>query len=219
MGNLFNVEGPFITFLTKVCDLILLSTLWLLTCIPVITIGPANTALYYATVKVIRRERGYLFREYFRSFRLNFKKAAIIGVITGILYITLGFDVYITWASKATSGNITSIFMGTYIAVLVFLTFFSLYVYPVLSRFDVTFKQLYKISFYLSIKHILRTLGLLAIWVLAAIAVVFNYMFIFIVPAGACLVSSLLMEPVLKKYTPKSENTDDESAKDEWYLE
>ncbi|MDD3173509.1 MAG: YesL family protein, partial [Herbinix sp.] len=76
MGNFFNIDNGFFAFLSKVCDILFLSIIWVAFCIPIITIGPANTALYYATVKVIRRDRGYLFREFFKSFRMNFKRAA-----------------------------------------------------------------------------------------------------------------------------------------------
>ena len=74
MGNLFNMDNAFFSFISKVCDIMILSTVWILLCIPIITIGPASTALYYAVVKVVRRERGYLLREFFRSFKMNFKR-------------------------------------------------------------------------------------------------------------------------------------------------
>lgn len=219
MGNFFSSENGFFSFLSKVCDIIFLSAIWFLLCIPIITIGPANTALYYATVKVIRRERGYLIREFFKSFKLNFKKGAIIGVITTIMYLVLGFDVYVTWSSTTNSENMTPIFMGIYIAILIILTCFTIYVYPVLSRFDMSLKQLFRITFFMCMRHFLFTIGMFAILAASIVGVLFNFMFIFVIPASATLLSSLLMEVVLKKYTPKSEKTDEETGKDEWYLE
>ncbi|NLC19761.1 MAG: YesL family protein [Clostridiales bacterium] len=218
MGNIFSSESPFFIFLSKLCDLIFLSTVWFFMCIPIITIGPANTALYYATVKVIRRERGYLFREFFKSFKLNFKKGAIIGVITTLLFLVLAFDIYVTYTStEASTGS--SVFMGIYLALLIILTCFSLYVYPVLSRFELSIKQLYKLSIYLCVRHPLHTLGMLLIMAVSVVGVVFNLLLLFLVPAAGTFLSSFLMEPVLKKYTPKSESSEDEPLKDEWYLE
>jgi len=219
MGNLFSSESPFFVFLSKLCDLIFLSVVWVLLCIPIITIGPANTALYYATVKVVRRERGYLFREFFKSFRLNFKKGAIIGVITTILYVILIFDIYVTYTSGSESGNTVSIFMGIYLAILLILTCLTLYIYPVLSRFEMSIKQLYKISIYMCVRHPLNTLGMLVILAVSVVGVIFNMLLLFLVPAAGVFLSSFLMEPVLKKYTPKSEPSEDEPLKDEWYLE
>jgi len=40
-----------------------------------------------------------------------------------------------------------------------------------------------------------------------------------IIPAGATLLISLLMERIFKKYMPQSEGPGEETGKDEWYLE
>lgn len=219
MGNFFNVDNAFFSFLGKLCDVIFLSVIWVVLCIPVITIGPANTALYYATVKVIRRERGYLFREFFKSFKMNFKRAAVIGVVLTIIYIILTFDLYASWTSLGNTTNMGSILFGIYIAITLLLTSFTIYVFPVLSRFDMTVKQLVKTVFYMSMKHLPSSIGMLVITVAAFIGVMFIPLLLFVIPAAASFLNSFLMERVLKKYMPKSESTEEESGKDEWYLE
>ena len=50
------LNNRFIEALEKIADMFLLSVLWLICCIPIITIGTSTIALYYATVKVVRRE-------------------------------------------------------------------------------------------------------------------------------------------------------------------
>jgi uncharacterized membrane protein YesL len=87
MNNFFNMDNKFFTVLSKACDILFLSVVWALLCIPVITIGPATTAMYYVIVKVIRRERGYLFREFFKAFKSNFKYGAISGVILTVIFL------------------------------------------------------------------------------------------------------------------------------------
>ena len=52
-------ENPVIAFLNKMADLILLNLIFLLCCIPVVTIGPAITALYAVS---LRSEMGMLYR-------------------------------------------------------------------------------------------------------------------------------------------------------------
>ena len=44
-------ENPVIAFLNKMADLILLNLIFLLCCIPVVTIGPAITALYAVSLR------------------------------------------------------------------------------------------------------------------------------------------------------------------------
>jgi len=97
MSGFFNLENPVFQLLGKVCDMLFVSVVYIVLCLPIVTIGPANTALYYAIVKVIRRERGYIFREFFRSFKLNFKRGAIVGILLTLAMIILGFDILYAW--------------------------------------------------------------------------------------------------------------------------
>jgi uncharacterized membrane protein YesL len=215
------MDNPFFTTLGKLCDMLFISVVWVLLCIPVVTIGPANTALYYATVKVIRRERGYLFREFFKSFKLNFKRAAILGVILTIMFVVLGFDLIWAYANLSSSGSTGSILFGVFIAITLLLACFSIYAFPILSRFDMTVKQLVKAGAFMSIKHLPSTLVMVVVTAAGIVGTFFIPLLIFIAPAVVVLINSFLMERILKKYMPKSEETTEEehSGKDEWYLE
>jgi uncharacterized membrane protein YesL len=215
------MDNPFFTTLGKLCDMLFISVVWMLLCIPVVTIGPANTALYYATVKVIRRERGYLFREFFKSFKLNFKRAAILGVILTIMFVVLGFDLVWAYANLSGSGSTGSILFGVFIAITLLLACFSTYAFPILSRFDMTVKQLVKAGAFMSIRHLPSTLVMVVVTAAGFVGTFFIPLLIFIIPAVVVLINSFLMERILKKYMPKSEETTEEeySGKDEWYLE
>lgn len=219
MSNFFNMDNPFFSVLSKICDMLFISVVWTLLCIPVFTIGPANTALYYTIVKVIRRERGYLFREFFHSFRINFKSGAIIGVILTIIFALLAFDISMVWGKVDAKGSHNSIMLGVFFAIAFLVLCFTIYVFPVLSRFDMTVKQLFKAALFMSMKHLPYTLAMAAITIFFIIGTIFLPFIIFLSPATCVLLVSLLMEHVLKKYIPKSDVPPEESGKDEWYLE
>lgn len=220
MNNLFNINNGFFTFLGKMCDVLFLSILWFIFCIPIVTIGPATTALYYSTVKVIRRERGYLFREFFKSFRMNFKRAAIVGVALTLVFVILSLDISSSWTALSSNSNLSSIFFGIYLAITFLALGFTVYVFPVLSRFDLNVKQLIKTSALMALRHLPSTFLMLVI-LLSSIVVVVLVMplLVVIVPATSTLLTSLIMERIFKKYMPKSEETEENKGKDEWYLE
>lgn len=71
--SFFNLDSPVMRFLTKVADLIILNILFLICCIPIVTIGAASTALYTVTMKSVRDEESYVIRSYFKAFKDNFK--------------------------------------------------------------------------------------------------------------------------------------------------
>ena len=60
--DIFNPENLVFRMLSKGVDFVGLSLLWLLLCIPIVTIGPATAALYYTVVKVFRQKKEDAFR-------------------------------------------------------------------------------------------------------------------------------------------------------------
>ena len=219
MSNLFSMENPIFSFMSKACDVIVLSLVWIVLCIPIVTIGPNNTAMYYAVVKVIRRERGYLLREFFKSFKLNFKKGLIIGVVLTLFYIILGFDLMWAWGSLKNGGTKGSIIMGVFVAIAILVACFSLYVFPILSRFEMTIKQLVRASIFMAIRHLPSTIAMLVFTAAGFLIVYILPVLFFIIPGAIVLLNSLLMERIFKKYMPKSETEEENTSKDEWYLE
>ena len=51
MNRLFSLDGKLFHILSRIADLILLNVLWLLSSLPIITIGASTTALYYVMLK------------------------------------------------------------------------------------------------------------------------------------------------------------------------
>ena len=70
-----NYDNIFIRMLSRVGDAMLLSILFVLSCVPIITIGAAFTSLYYTAMKGISGDDGYIWKFYTRSFKQNFKQA------------------------------------------------------------------------------------------------------------------------------------------------
>ena len=84
-----------------VWDLIVLNLLFLVCCIPVVTIGPAITALHYVTTKMAgEKERHSGGRQFFfKSFRANFRQGVLMGILFGAAGGFLGYDIYLLWHS------------------------------------------------------------------------------------------------------------------------
>ena len=93
MDRLFNMDNKFFTVMGRVADLIMLNVVFLICCLPIVTIGASLTALHYVTLKMARNEESYIIRSFFKSFKQNFKQATIINLIMllfgGLLYLDL----------------------------------------------------------------------------------------------------------------------------------
>ena len=130
-------------FLTKLFDVMYLSILWFVFSIPIITIGASTTAMYYATVKVIRRDRGYIFQEFWKSFKLNFLQATLSWIIIVVGTLLFFFNVKFALTLQGKAGTLLTLIYG-FMGILVLGC--GMYLFPVLSRFTMKFSQLIKIS-------------------------------------------------------------------------
>ncbi len=88
MGRFFNLDSPVMNFLSRLADLMILNICFLITCIPVFTIGASYTALLNVTMKMAKNEESYIIKSYFKQFKDNFKNSTIfwIGIcVTGVV--------------------------------------------------------------------------------------------------------------------------------------
>ena len=100
MRGIFDIDSPFIQFLAHIADLIILNIVFLICCIPFVTIGPSITALNYVTLKLAAKEDINVIRSFFKSFRQNFRQALIIWILLlgfgGLLF----YDLYTLWGAS-----------------------------------------------------------------------------------------------------------------------
>lgn len=232
MNNWLNPDNAFFSFMGKAFDMFVLNVIWLVCCIPVITIVPATTAMYYAVVKVIRRERSYAIKEYFRSFKRNFKQGAVFSVIAFVAIFVMYIDFRYAAMLIEQGDSMGSTYLGIFIIVAFLLCSIYAYICPVLSRFDMKLGGLFKSSFLMATRHFPTTIVLLVLMVAVLLGSYILLPGIFILPVVGTLVASFLIERVFKKYMPAKESSNEETEgensawgeengqeKDEWYLE
>jgi len=250
MNNWLNPDNKFFTFMGKAFDIVVLNTIWLLLCLPlpvltivwiaktenflfliltvltILPIVPATTALYYAIVKSVRRERSYAIKEYFRSFTRNFKQGILLSLIALVLIAVLYIDFQYTWDLIEAQKSSGSLYLGVFIVISLLFGAMYVYVCPILSRFDMKISGILKTAFVMGARHLLTTVVLFA---LLAVVLLGSYIFLpgmFFLPAVGTLLASFLIERVFKRYMPEKEETavdafGDEvgQEKDEWYLD
>ena len=223
MNKLFNPDNAFFSFMGKLFDLVVLNGLWIILSIPIVTIIPATAALYYSVVKVVRRDRGYLIKEFWRSFKQNFRQGSLCSIVAIIAIVVMVIDFNYALVLMQQGQVLGSAFFGVFLVISILICAILMYLCPILSRFEMKFTGLFKTAFFLSARHILTTFCLIILFVVVLLGsyIILPGMFIF--PAFGVWLSSYLIEPIFKKYMPEKqvvEQEDDEyRGKDEWYLE
>ncbi len=209
-----DVDGPVVTFLTRAGELIILGLAWLLTSLPVVTIGTATTALYHAIVKSVRHERGYPVKEYFKAFKQHLKK----GIIATLILLAWSAGLYFFNRELAHVEVSLQSLSAKILVIMVILTLAIVtYLFPIMSRFRVSLGQAFNMAFIISGQHFIVTLihvaamgGLvyLVIYILPILTLLF-------LPAFWLFFSSFLLERVFKDYMPEPT----EETKDAWYYD
>lgn len=201
MGRFLNIDGSLMGFLSKVSDICIIGVLWLLFCLPVVTIGASTTAAYYTMVKVVRRQTGTLHREFFRAFKNNFKDAAVINLVYLVLCGILAFNIYTMYQSlEIVDAYMPFQMLFLYLALFLLVIAAGIYTYPVLSRFEMDKGKLVKLSVMIMFRHFLTTLLLTATWVLAMAGILCLPVGIIFLPGAYLYLCSFFMEKILRKY-------------------
>ena len=202
MSNFFNLENGFFQTMSKIFDLMFVSVLWVFCCFPVVTIGPATVALYYVVAKVVLRERGYVHKEFFRAFKENF----ITGVLYTIVLVIMAFLFYMNFSFIHMNNTKANAFLFyVYWMMLFIIGCVTVYLFPLLSRFNLKRLQLVKLSLFMALKHLPRTLIMLVLVLITGFSMFIMPALSMILPGLCALLCSFQLEKVMKLYLPKPE--------------
>ena len=160
MSRFFNPDNPVMEFIAKIFDLVILNLIFIFSCVPIITIGASTSALSYVTLKMVRGEDPYIWRNFWKSFRQNFKQGTLVWIFSILILIFFGMDFYIINSQNTSLFAVVRILL--WIVCAVALSVF-LYVFPVISHFVCTTKQALKNALLMTFGHLPYTLMMLAL--------------------------------------------------------
>jgi uncharacterized membrane protein YesL len=216
MNRLFNSDNPFWQSMNTLFDLFVLNALWLICCIPIITIGPATTALSYTLIERIQGTGGYITRDFFNSFKQNFKQGLQLGIPLTLLGGFLTLDVYMCYHA---GGGIYSFFMAFFAVLLLIWASMTLYVFPVLSKFERKNMEIIVWAFTLSIKNIGMTFLMLAFILICLWMCHIWTGMIFIIFGIIGQFCSTIMASIFKPFYPKDDDDEFGNFEEKDYMD
>ena len=206
MKKLFSVDGDLMSFLTRLADLAILNVIFLITCLPIVTIGPALVALYSVTLKMVKNEESYIFKGYFKSFKDNFKISFISWLILLTAFCMLYIDLQI---ANTFAGSIRTIMTVLFFFMLLVCIVLLLYLFPYIARFENTLRNSFKNSFIIAVASLQYTILMLIITVsvivLSFFVIPLQYsilMWIIFGFSAIALLHSVIFRRVFAKYEP-----------------
>lgn len=190
MKSMFSIDNPVIAALSKATDHILLSAMWVLLTLPVVTAGPATCALYYTVRRSIRLDGPDAWKCFWEAFRQNFKQAFVLGMLCWIpvvLWLVLmGFVSRFPWTA--------------FLPAVVILLVWQAYAQAYLARFEMPTKMVLKNSALIMVANLPQSLLVAVVLALSAVICFFAPIALFAVPAVIARILEKLLDKVFRKY-------------------
>lgn len=208
MSKFLSTSNPIFAAIEQVIDVAYLSILWLIFSIPVITIGASTTALYYTATKVIRHRRGYMFREFWRGFKSNFKQSTCIWLIylAGILVLLADIRIMKLFGG----GTVINFMQYSFAMLMVILTAIVIYALAYTARFEQTMKRILLNSVLMAVRHLPWTLLMLVVLAAAVFFVYIMGIAFVLAPAIAALLNSMILERIFVQYMSEEDRKKEE---------
>ena len=200
----FRLSSPMWEYLNTAVQYIGLNLIFIVCCLPIITIGPALAALNQVMLREARGEHSYLIRRYFRHFKEMFVQSSLTFLFFAALLFVLVYAM-VFWHSLEGTGAAAA-FAFTLILTLYIISGF-LFVFPLMARFRNSFWRTIHNAFLLSMTNLKLTALLLLAWAaLACLIYLFpKPMEIFMIVIGFSFMtfgSAFIFNKIFKAYVP-----------------
>ena len=211
--NIFSNNSLLGRFLNLTADIFILNIIWLICSLPIITIGASTTALYYAIMKRQRSGEGYVVKNFFTSFKLNFKQSTLIWIIMLCAGFIIELDLRIGISSP---GIIGKLMVFSSIFLFIPYSFILIYIFPVQAKFDNPIFTNIKNSLLIAIAHfgytILNVIFFLIFIALAIKSTMFLGIVILLGFSLYAFITGNTYITIFRKYVPEEIKKDAEAS-------
>lgn len=134
----FDTDNFLMRFSEKVLDIVTANLLFVVSCLPIVTIGVAKISLYQTIFEIKGSRRVPVFKTYIRAFKQNMRVGFQLGLLElGICLISF-LDLSLFWGQ---AGLAFQVLKAICLGILIFLTLVMLAAYPIAARYDLTWKE------------------------------------------------------------------------------
>ena len=221
MKNLFNLDNPFMQALARIGDLMVLSVITLVLCLPVVTFGPAVTALFKTVYSLTLDTCGGVAATYFRAFRDNFKQAAIAGLF--MLLALAAFVCDFILVRLFFTDTAYTVLLCLVVILLLLVLGVTAYLFPLIARYSNTLMEHLRNAAILMVMYLPRTALTVLLHLSPLLMLIFRPEFMlqtlvvwfFLAPGLIAQMDSYILKPVFEKLEKKDGAGEDASEEEE----
>lgn len=203
--KLFSYEGGLMRFFNRLFDLMVLTIVWWISCIPIVTIGTATTALYDTAMTLTKKDIKP-FPYYRQSFMRFFKPSTICWLIYLILGIAIVGDYFAFQYNWTAYIGVVRIITGFLVITLLFSL---MLIFPIICTFAGNIREYIFNAFALSFMYAPFTLLMILLtgcviyiglkaWVLLGIVILLG-------PGVISFINAYILRFIFRKYLPEND--------------
>ncbi|GIF23522.1 hypothetical protein Ate02nite_62520 [Paractinoplanes tereljensis] len=206
---MFALDSPLVRFLNRFADLMILNLLFLVTALPIVTLGAALTALSGTAMRLARGESESVTGDYLRALRRDLRPGMLLGLVVAGLGLVLA--AWWTVIGGLAVPGLVRILLYAVCGVLAFrLTVVALFAFPYLATFDDGLRTVLRNARLMSVRHAFASLALLMVTGLPVVVtvfypqvVVFGLLWFLFGFAGVAYLAGIVLTGVFATYAPK----------------
>lgn len=160
--SIFNLDNPFMKVCERIFDWVVLNLLFLLTCLPIVTIGVAKLSLYRVLLDMKQQQHVPIISLYFAYFKSHLKNGLKLGIIELVVSLVCWGDFILFSHIQANwARGLQMICIGLWLL----LAMIFLYVYPLSLRMEGSLKSRFIAAFILASLNFVKTFLMLGMMV------------------------------------------------------
>lgn len=201
MNSLFDYDSLFWRILSRISDYFLLSLLWMVCCIPIVTVPAASIALYDCVSRCIHGKQGGIYIRFFRTLWAELKRSVALALLWTVISALLTYC-YLLLRQNAADSEGFQVVELVYTFSLIIPAAVLCWVIAVESRFVYGFGQLHKVAVIFTFAHLPHTAAITVLALLAVFLCLWFPVLLLILPCITAHLQSIFIEKVFVKYMP-----------------
>lgn len=209
----FDNDSVFGQIMTRCGTVIAANILFLLCCLPIVTLGAGWAALHYTMMRTLREKTINPFSVFWKGLKENWKQATVSWIVILLLAVFLVLEIY--WCTQF--DGVVGIFRYGVLALLLVELVLATHLFPVMAAFRGTIGQLLRNSIYFAVRRPQYTLLILVLHVVPIALTYLDaqrmplYAFLW-VSFGFGAVAMLTDKMLLRQFSPYLSQPDDQGT-------
>lgn len=155
MKNFFSLDNPLIQLLSRACDLIIINLLFIISCIPVFTVGAAICGMTKVCQAIVTGDERGTWHLYITGFKNSFKQATAVWF--GVLVVVASLVCYWLLITSFCRGVLATVLLIVMAVLAIIALSLVVYLFPLIARYENTLREHLRNASILAITRLLLT--------------------------------------------------------------